>query len=70
MRSQFEQPVPASKKSGNGYRGQNDPRLHFGLGAQQTPVSVELRWPDGRVEHFSDLPVDRYLTLTYGSGQP
>jgi hypothetical protein len=52
----------------NGYRGQNDPRLHFGLGAATKAPDLEVRWPDGKVETFAGLPVDRYTAVRYGAG--
>ncbi len=52
----------------NGYRGQSDPRLHFGLGAATKAPDLEVRWPDGKVEIFAGLPVDRYAAVRYGAG--
>ena len=33
---------------------------------------VEVKWPgpSALVERFKDLPIDSYITLTEGSGQP
>jgi hypothetical protein len=32
---------------------------------------VEIKWPQpsGRVERFTDLPVDRYVTIVEGKGR-
>ena len=46
----------------------SDPRVLFGLGDDETPARVRVRWPDGAVELFSGLVVDRYQTLTRGKG--
>jgi enediyne biosynthesis protein E4 len=54
----------------NGFRGQNDPRVHFGLGKATRVPDVEVRWPDGRVELFRDLPLDAYAVVRYGAGVP
>ena len=54
----------------NGFRGQNDPRVHFGLGAVEHVPDVEVRWPDGRVETFGGLAVDAYAVVRYGAGSP
>jgi hypothetical protein len=43
----------------NGYLSQGDPRAHFGLGEATKADRVEIRWPDGRGETFTDLPADR-----------
>jgi hypothetical protein len=54
----------------NGFRGQNDPRVHFGLGSIERVPDVEVRWPDGRVEIFRGLAVDAYDAVRYGAGVP
>ncbi len=50
-----------------GYCGQTLEQ-HFGLGQATAVDSLWVRWPSGTVESFTDVPVDRYLTLTEGSG--
>jgi hypothetical protein len=50
---------------GNGYASQSSTRLHFGLGAVDKVDSIEIRWPDGRVEKVS-APVDRITALQEG----
>jgi hypothetical protein len=50
------------------YASANDPRVLVGLGDSAAPVTVRVRWPSGRVESFANLAVDRYVTLTEGSG--
>ncbi len=44
--------------------------LHFGLGDRGCGYTVEVRWPDGKVETFSSaqVPVDAYTTIRYGVG--
>ena len=51
------------------YASANDPRVLVGLGDPAAPVSVRVRWPSGRTEMFAGVAVDRYVTLTEGSGQ-
>ena len=43
------------------YQSSHDPRLHFGLGsaADLGEVVVEVQWPDGTLEDFGPLAVDR-----------
>ena len=36
-----------------------DPRLHFGLGANVTVDTLEVRWQSGVVQTFENLPVNR-----------
>ena len=45
----------------------NDRRLHFGLGTTDK-VSLEVRWPSGKVETFEDLKADQLVTVTEGKG--
>ena len=49
------------------YLSANDPRLHFGLG-NATSVDVEVRWPLGLVEKFTNVSADQLVFLTEGSG--
>ncbi len=51
---------------GSGFASQSDRRLIFGLGTLQSIDDIEIRWPDGRVEHVKGLAVDRYHTLKEG----
>jgi hypothetical protein len=52
----------------NGFRGQSDPRIHFGLGTATRVPDVEVRWPDGKKERFSGLALDAYQDVRYGGG--
>lgn len=45
---------------------QSDLPVHFGLGTATVIDELEIRWPDGTVETWSDLPVNEYETLTQG----
>lgn len=51
------------------YLSTSDPRLLFGLGEVSEPVSVEVFWPSGTVDHY-ELAPDRYWLLTEGKVQP
>ncbi len=51
------------------FASSNDPRVLAGLGASGEPVRVRVVWPSRRVEEWEDVPVDRYTTLTEGSGR-
>ena len=48
----------AQRLGGGSYQSANDPRLHFGLGDQSRVDSVEVRWPSGRVDQWTDLAAD------------
>ena len=56
-------------KSDGSYASANDPRVLVGLGASAERPSVQVRWPDGRTEEWADVAVDRWTTLTQGSGK-
>ena len=45
------------------YASASDPRVVFGLGPDASPQTVRITWPDGQVERFRDLAVDRYWVL-------
>ena len=51
------------------YGSANDPRVLVGLGNRNRVAAVRVSWPGGRVEEWSDLPIDRYSTLRAGSGR-
>jgi len=55
-------------RSGSSYISNNDMRVHFGLGKTTTIDSVEVRWPNGQTEHFSNIPLDAVNQLREGSG--
>jgi len=45
----------------------NDPRLHFGLGAETT-VDLTIRWISGAVETIPRVKADQFLTIREGKG--
>jgi enediyne biosynthesis protein E4 len=45
----------------------NDPRLHFGLGAERS-ADVEIRWPTGQKERFAAVKADQLITIKEGTG--
>jgi hypothetical protein len=46
-----------------GYVFQEDPRLHFGLGTQQSDVDVRIRWPSGAIQTLTNVQVDTVLEV-------
>jgi hypothetical protein len=49
------------------YVSANDPRLHFGLGAQ-TRADIEVHWPSGAVEKYPAQAANRLITILEGHG--
>ena len=59
-------------KVGSGsYLSSHDPRLVLGLGKRTKIDWLEVRWPPpgGKTERFTDLLVDRYVTIVEGEGK-
>ena len=44
----------------------NDPRLHFGLGAE-TSADLEIRWPSGLRETLKGVPANQILVVKEGT---
>ena len=49
---------------GSSYLASEDPRLHFGLGEFDRPLTATVTWPDGSTETFGGLAVDKRHILT------
>ena len=56
-------------RGGGSYLSQNDFRVHFGLAGAARVDRVDVRWPNGREEHWEGLPADRQHTLVEGTGR-
>jgi hypothetical protein len=58
------------KVGGGSYLSSHDPREVLGIGSRTKIDRLEIHWPQpsGRVETFTDLPIDRYITIVEGSG--
>ena len=51
------------RDGGNGYCGQSDPRLHFGLGSDDHVQLLEVRWPDGGLQYLENVRADQVVTI-------
>jgi len=58
------------KTAGGSYLASHDPREVLGIGAHSKIDRLEIRWPQpsGRVEVFTELPIDRYIAIVEGEG--
>ncbi len=52
----------------SGYLSNNDPRVHIGLGKQKRISQLEIKWPDGDQEVYTDIESDQYITIVKGKG--
>ena len=58
------------KVGGGSFLSSHDPRLVLGLGKRSKIDWLEVKWPgpSALTEKFTDLPVDRYITIVEGQG--
>ena len=55
-------------KSGSSYLGQNDLRLHVGLGETNRIDRIDVRWPAGGTETIRDVVANQIVTISEGQG--
>jgi hypothetical protein len=57
-----------TKVGGGSYLSSQDPRMVLGLGGRAKVDWMEVHWPKpgGSTQRFTDLPIDRYITLVEG----
>jgi hypothetical protein len=49
--------------AGSSYLSQNDPRLHFGLGARTLVDEVTVHWPSGKTQKLKGLKANQFVTI-------
>jgi hypothetical protein len=56
------------KVGGGSYLSAHDPRMVLGIGQRTKLDWLEVKWPEpsGLVQRFTDLPIDRYVTVRDG----
>jgi len=59
------------KVGGGSFLSAHDPRLVLGIGQRVKIDWLEVKWPlpSGAVERFTDLPLNRYITIEEGTGK-
>jgi hypothetical protein len=59
------------KVGGGSFLSSHDPRMVLGIGQRSKIDSLEVKWPlpSGSAERFTDLPLNRYITIVEGSGK-
>jgi len=55
------------RRSGDSYLSHSDSRLHFGLGMRTTVDSIEVRWPNGGVQRFSEVAANSFIKIVEGA---
>ncbi len=51
---------------GDGYLTSNERRAIIGLGSASTVERLEIRWPSGRIDHWTDIPADAEFMVIEG----
>jgi hypothetical protein len=56
------------KVGGGSFLSSHDPRIVLGIGSRTKVDSLEVKWPQpsGLVQGFTNLPLDRYITIVEG----
>jgi len=57
----------AEVRDGSSYASTSDRRLHYGLGEATKVQKVEVRWPSGLKQTFTDLPANTFYYLREGA---
>ena len=59
------------KVGGGSFMSSHDPRLVLGLGTRTKIDWLEIQWPQpsNLMERFTNLPLDRYITIVEGTGK-
>ena len=57
------------KTSGGSYLASHDPREILGVGKATKIDSLEIKWPSGRVDKLTDLPLNKYIKVVEGGGK-
>jgi len=60
-----------SKVGGGSFLSSHDPRIVLGIGKRPKNDWLEIKWPQpsGAIERFTELPIDRYITIVEGKGK-
>jgi hypothetical protein len=60
-----------TKVGGGSFLSSHDPRIVLGIGKRPKIDWLEIKWPQpsGAIERFTELPIDRYITIVEGRGK-
>ncbi len=48
-----------------GFESSSEPVLHFGLGGSEQVSSLDVTWPDGRIQHLENIKSNQKIVLRY-----
>lgn len=66
-----DSPILRFVDGGTNFLGQNERRLHFGLGEGGTSIDeIEITWPSGRLQRLEDVTPNQLLTITESAPVP
>jgi enediyne biosynthesis protein E4 len=57
------------KTAGGSYLSSHDPREILGVGSATKIDWVEIRWPSGKVDRLTNLPLNTYVKVVEGAGK-
>jgi enediyne biosynthesis protein E4 len=55
-------------RSSGSFASSSDPRAHFGLGAATAVERLEVKWPGGATQTFTEVPIDRVVVVSEAEG--
>ena len=53
-------------RGASSYMSYNDTRVFFGLDREDEVDVLEVVWPDGEVQHFTDIAADQAIVIRQG----
>jgi hypothetical protein len=56
------------KTSGGSFLSSHDPREILGIGKATKIDSLQIKWPSGRVDKLTNLPLNKYIKVVEGGG--
>jgi enediyne biosynthesis protein E4 len=69
VRRKGQPPLMRRTHTDGSYLSARDSRVHFGLGATTEIEAVEVQWPGGEQERWTNVRADRQTTLRQGTGK-
>jgi hypothetical protein len=55
-------------RTSGSFASANDPRARFGLGTAASVERLEVKWPGGATQTFTEVPIDRVVVVSEGEG--